>query len=189
MDWWRNRTAEADASLLQETCIFLLNNFSTFMKKHMTKFWSCGRWGQISEFYIETTEFLTALWISLPKSASLNVFFFFTEGCGQSSLETISTLSRCAMCNFTFFVRIIEFDICNHHPFHEWMSAVWHRGDTGAVSGWLAQPAQLEKIGLGLSGCTAHPAGRTLWDISWCVEQSRQTTLFSVCCRPPADIC
>lgn len=77
MDWWRNRTAEADASLLQETCIFLLNNFSTFMKKHMTKFWSCGRWGKISEFYIETTEFLTALWISLPKFASLNVFFFF----------------------------------------------------------------------------------------------------------------
>lgn len=76
--WWtdvRNRTAEADASLLQETCIFLLNNFSTFMKKHMTKFWSCGRWGQISKFYIETTEFLTALWISLPKFASV-VFFF-----------------------------------------------------------------------------------------------------------------
>lgn len=75
IDWWRNRTAEADASLLQETCIFLLNNFSTFVKKHSTKFWSCSRWGQISEFYIKTTEFLTALWISLPKFAFLNVFF------------------------------------------------------------------------------------------------------------------
>lgn len=77
---WANsssRWSTDDQTVLQTIDLHILAKqlFNICGKKHLTRFWSCGRWGQISEFCTKTTEFLTAWWISRPKCAFSNVFF------------------------------------------------------------------------------------------------------------------